>query len=112
MAKRFKSDGVAEKIVARSTQFTRDGQVQKPLLAQSVIVFHRVRSVAIMFGSAGREIGREFGTSVAQMLLSRRKIEIHGSYSLKPASSATASSCSSWHETGLSSKGLAPAATN
>jgi hypothetical protein len=72
---------MAEEIKSRSAPFTRDGQMQKSLPPQPVIIFDWMRGISIMLRGSRREIGREFQASIAKAFLFRGDFEVHAWFS-------------------------------
>lgn len=68
---------MAEEVDARAAPLLGDGQLQKPLLAQPVVIFRRVRGGAVVLGGAGGEIGGERPAAFLQAPVFLGDREIH-----------------------------------
>ena len=77
LAERLVRDGVIEQAGALAAPFPADGQREKALLAQAIVVLDGMAGVAVVRRRAGREIRRQLAALLLQPLLFAAEREIH-----------------------------------
>ena len=58
-----------EEAGTRPAQFFCDSQVEETLGTQAIVVLDRVRGIAVVFGGAGGEVGRQVQAALLEMAL-------------------------------------------